>query len=514
MLALTPLLLAMATPNGTLDVRVDWDGGEAAACTVTVDGEAPAPPGSRAVAAGQVVVGASCPGDAPLVPPPVTVDVKAGATRTVTIKVRRARLRVEARRNGTMLASEVAFYAPGADPDADPPAFTRPANQRVSLAAGRYLAVVRLRAKDQPQAAVRLDRFVVKPGKNPARPVDLSDGGLVVQARNNRKRADGAVRVFRGETRVALGETGQEIRLPAGAYRVETNLREAVDFARVTETVWVQAGRKRKLKADFRTGRLRVEVRKDGQAIPATVRMKLPGAADFFNFFEAPGDAVVAPRTLNLSVSSPKARPLGDHLVKDVQVRAGRTNRVKIDLSPARLRLKVTKNGRPTPLARATVREPGGGQTVAIVNDGEARLWPGRYELLVALGDGAEQVDGPFEVGLAETVTRIVDFARARLRVQALRGATPEPNARVAIYRADASEPLYRVRPGEVVEVPRGTYDVKVTAGPDVQWRRRVAVADETELQVVLPNPDAAPGPDGEDPDDFELPEGDGAEED
>ncbi|MCB9652141.1 MAG: hypothetical protein H6730_36900 [Deltaproteobacteria bacterium] len=505
---------ASAAAPGKVDPELRWSGGDPALCQFALgDAEHPNHPVGTPVEApaGKVTVRVSCPGKVPLSPPPTTVTVRAGATVRPRVEVAEARVLVSSRRSDVMLAGEVRFYPAGGDLGAAPLA-TLPTNSTAKVAAGRYDLLVHLTAPKQPHAETLLSGVNLRPGRNGDLVADLSDGSLIAQATENGRPAEGAVRVnlMDGDKKAALGDTQQELRLPAGRYRVLVELRAAANFATQTETVWIRAKKTTQVKAAFETGTLRVDVTQGGKPVDATVRLSLPGASEFFNFFSAPGPVTLTPGRYGLGVLSGAAQPLGELHPPAVEVRAKKEARVKIDLTPATLEVTVEKNGRPADAA-VTVREPGGGTVLATMKGGKTILWPGRYEVHAVLENGDAQIEGPFDVKLGDRIVRKLSFETAYLIVSAARGPAPEPTARVQVYRAGAAKPVAEGKHGDWIELPEGTYDLRVSAGADVVWKQGVNVKDRAEVQVGLPElSDAEPLPEGESPaPDFELPEGD-----
>lgn len=509
-------LAASAAENGRVKASVRWADGDASTCRFGVQGESATRPVSSMLELepGAYRILVRCGDDPELVPPAQVVKVRAGKVSAPRFDVARAKVRVMTRRGGTMQAGEVRFFEVGRALEGDPPASEHATNVTAKLSAGRYDVLVRM-SSSEPAAEALLERVRLKPGRNKDIVVDLSDGSLIARAKENRKRASGAVRVFLPDTeqRVAVGDTEQELRLPAGRYDVTVELRSAANFATQTKSVWVRAGKTTKVDAKFATGKLQVKVTRDRKPVDATVQLSLPLAADFFNFFEAPGPAVLTPGAYNVTVASDAAKALGTIRREGVKIRGRKTTKLTIDISQATLQVNVTKNGKPT-TAIVEVREPGGGAVIARVAKASARLWPGRYELRAQLPDGAEKVDGPFEVALGQKLTRTIRFELASLRVDALRGPAPEVDARVLVYRPGAAKPLAKGRHGEALELSAGTYDIKVVAGPDTAWKQGVVVEGAVKVQVGLPElVDADPLPAGEAPDEeFELPAGDADE--
>jgi hypothetical protein len=189
-----------------------------------------------------------------------------------------------------------------------------------------------------------------------------------------------------------------------------------------------------------------------------------------------------------------------------VVVVAGKENKIFFDVSPARVRPRVVRGGKPLDIFDAELREAGGGRVVAALgDDGSIPVAPGRYELVVRLGDGSELVDGPFEVGFGETVERRVEFARGSLTVVGLVGGKASSDAKVLVFRPGAEKPLAETRSGRSLDLAPGTYDVKVVAGPVFAWHEGVKVRDGKPTRVDVP----VTGAKGDGAGDDALPEGD-----
>lgn len=501
----------LAADTGTVQPKVTWPGGELNRCRFGVLGEASTQPldSLLQLAAGPARIIVHCGEDPTLTPPPVTVNVRAGGNHEAKFTVDAARVRVMSKKDGVMLAGEARFYEVGRAL-LDPPLAVLPTNSTAHVAAGQYDLRVRLTGGKGPVPEVLQSKLRLKPGRNPDVELDLADGILVGLATENGKRAEGAVRASRNDVQVALGDTLQPLTLPAGLYEVVVELRSAANFTSASEAVWVQPNKTVKSQQAFKTGKLQVQVTQDNKPIEATVRLSLPLAAEFFNFFDAPGPCVLTPGRYMVNIESKAAKGLGELKKTEVVIKAKQTSKLSFDLSQATLRATITKNGQPIK-GIVEVREPGGGKVIARMASTEVRLWPGRYELVARLPDGSENVDGPFEVKLGEKVQRTVAFHRSQLTVQALRGPAPEPKAKVLIFRPGAAKPIKEGVHGEAFELMDGTYDLKVVAGADTVWSQGVEVKGDAKVQVSLPElADAEALPEGEAPaDDFELPEGD-----
>lgn len=463
--------------------------------------------------AGEYLLTPSCPGPGGLlVGAPIKIKVEVGKTTEPEVVLEAVQVRIEARRNDTMLPARVELYPAGSRGVGSSLATLR-ANQNQHLAHGSYDAVVILEDPKSPRAEA-LIKLSTKPGKTTVVGANLSDGGVVVEAEADGKKTGAAVRAFLPGTEkdVALVESGQELRLPAGRYLVTTELRDVADFATARREVWVEASRVQRYTERFRTGTLSVSVVKDGRPVDATVRLSKAGAADFFNYFNAPGTVMLSPGAYDLSVVSEAAGPLGIVRSTGHQLTAGAKVKRVFDLTPGTLTVKVLKNGQPV-FAELTVQAAGGGAPLTAEANGSYRPWPGRYEIVAKLENGEELSDGPFEVVLGQKLSRTITIERAILTVFAERGKSAASDAEILVFKPGAAKPTAKARAGAKIELAAGTYDVKVVAGPEVIWRQGIKVKKTQTLHVELPpaggeeplpEGDLAPPPD-------DLPEGDAA---
>ncbi len=508
------VLLLLAAPDAPTGVEPALTAPKGAACELSLQTD-PCPTGDCDAGSGttRIEVGEGryrlfvrCEaGDAVYAPPPFDVRVKAGEIARPKIEVDAAKMRVESRRGGVLLPAHVDLYP--AKSDFAGPALARVASNRtVSVAEGHYDLLVALADDDSPRSEVAIRGVRVTSKKKPIVRADLSDGGVVVRARRDGRPAEAAVRAFvEGRKRdVGSVTSGEELRLPPGRYRIETELLSSFDYATNRQQIWILPGRTKQLAESFSTGQLSVAVTADGQDAPATIRISRPGAADFFNYFEAPGPVTLSPGKYTVAIDTPVAGPLGEQRV-DVEVsRRGHTKK-RFDFTRATLVVRVEKNGRPVGFAEVQVFAAGGGAEVKPEADGAFRLWPGRYEISAKLESGATLSDGPFDVALGERLTRRLAFDRAFVTVRAKRG-DGEVAAMAYVYRRGATKPIAQGPTGERIEVLPGTYDLKVVAGPDAHWEQAVKVEDSRTVTVVMPvQVQAEELPEG----DGELPEGD-----
>ncbi|MCK6545831.1 hypothetical protein L6R52_08180 [Myxococcota bacterium] len=518
-----PAALGAQGTLGTLAPELKLDGAPAAsACTFvarsTTGTFESATGGAIELPAGDYALRVECKTSAGLlVPAAPPVKITAGKPTAPKLDVRTARLRVEARRNGTMLPAKVHLFPAGAlskPSDAeDKPLASLAANQRAAVAAGRYDVLVQLDDPRSPRAEVLLASANVAASGVVSLEADLSDGGLVASATMNGKRAAATVRAFVPGTLKDLGmiDAGEELRLPAGRYTITTELRETADFTTKRRDVWIRAGQLVRFTEAFESGLVSASVVRDGKPVDATVLLARAGAPDSFNHFAAPGTVTLSPGRYDITITSPSLGPLTPPR-QSVDVGRGKHARLVFDLTPATLTVRVVKANKPID-AEVHVRAAGGGADAGPPDvTGAWRLWPGRYEL-VAIVDGAEVLDGPFEVKLGEKLARTVTVVRAQLTVIAKRGKSTAADAEVFVFRPGATKPIARGRAGANLEVTPGVYDVKVVAGADQAWREGVRVKAQQTLHVELGAAVAAgadePLPDGElPPPGDELPDG------
>ncbi|MEQ9501307.1 MAG: hypothetical protein RIT81_30845 [Deltaproteobacteria bacterium] len=498
------LLAAAPEPPTAIEPAISAPQGASCALSVHTDpcpkGDCEAGGGTTRVEVppGRYLVFARCElEEAVLAPPPVSVTVKAEQIARPKIAVERAQMRLESRRGGVLLPAHVDVFPAKSNFDGE--SLVRlPSNRTVLIAPGRYDLLVTLADDDAPRAEVALRNVAVRAKRKAVFSADLSDGGVVVRARCDGRTAEAAVRAFIAgrERDVGSVTTGEELRLPPGRYRIDTELLSSFDYATNRKELWIQPGRTQKITESFTTGQLAVAVTSDGAAVPATVRISRPGAADFFNYFEAPGPVTLSPGRYTVAIDAAAAGPLGEQR-RDVEVRRKRTTKERVDFTRATLVVRVVKNGRPVGFAEVRVHAAGGGDAVKPEADGAFRLWPGRYEITAKLESGATLTDGPFDVALGEKVTRQLAFDRAFLTVRARRGSTAV-SAKVFVYKHGATKPLAEGPTDVRIEVRPGVYDLKVVAGTDSRWQQNVKIDDSKTVTIDLPEEAEAELPEGD----------------
>lgn len=444
------------------------------------------------------------------------ISLAAGAKIAKRLKLTSTRIRARASRDGARVKGVVLVYPRGGDLSGVP-LLEGATDRKLLLASGRYDLVVRT---DTPRASeraqVRLADFKASGAAIRDVEVDLSDGSLEVSLTENGKAAVGTFRVLlaQGNEGIASGESGTKQMLRPGLYTVETTLSSSADFAKKRSNVWVEPKKTARITERFTSGRLTVGVFREGQPIDAVVHLLLPGAAEFFNYFSAPGTASLSPGHYDVLVDAKVDLPGASALRRPrVSVAAGKENKIVFDLSPARLEVRVTRSGKPVELAEIRVLNAGGGAEAAKAEaDGSYRLWPGRYEIVARLPEGDEARDGPFEMGFGERAVRRIDFARGAIIAHVVRGSAVAEDGEVFVFRPGAPRPVAQGRSGARLEISPGTYDVKVTAGSVTEWRQGVRVKEGASLRLdfqvgagdagALPEGDLAPWK-------GDLPEGD-----
>lgn len=451
-------------------------------------------------------------GESTLSPPVAPIRVRAGRASEPRIDARAARLRIMAKRNGKRIAATVALHRSGSE-DGEPLA-EGAANTKFTVASGTYDALVIQDGETNAQAWLR--RLNVRGSGVTERHADLSDGRIIVHVKQNRRRADAGVRIFAGdgETQIAVTEPGKAVAVAPGRYVVQSTLLDAADLATDRATVWVTPKKTAVHVSSFETGTLTVNAVRDGRALDATVHLSMPGAADFFNFFPAPGTVSLTPGKYDVTIELTGTGPMTHQSRSGVIVLPSRNTKLKFDVTPATLEVQVLKSGKTVVTADCRVRAAGGGAEAGTTDaNGKLRLWPGRYEIVAVLADGTELVDGPFDVALGQRLRRVVRYARGTLSVKASRGSVAAGDAEVSIYKPGAKVPLAKALAQSQIELPPGVYDVKVIAGHETRWTERVRIDDGKRTKLAVSFTAVATGPalpEGSVPaPDEELPEGD-----
>lgn len=436
------------------------------------------------------------------------VRVKAGATARPKVKAEAAALKVDARRAGERAPVRVELRLP----EVDVAVGEIEAHRSAWVGKGDWTFRVRLDDEAGTPAAtdVRVKRWKKGRALNVVE-ADLSDATVRVRALLFGKPAEAAVEA----TRLADGystpmlDARAPLSLPPGRHRLTIKLAEAADFATEVEEIEVRPGESKTVNAKFTGGWLDVALTRDGAPLKVAVQLARPGAGRAFNYVQAPGKVLLAPGDYRLWVEGEAAGPSGKIELENARVRLKKTTEVRADLSMGEVRAEVEGV---SDYRSLELRAAGGGAPVPAHGVGSFRVWPGRYELVLTLLDGAERIDGPFEVGLAETVTRAIEVERIRVRFEVADARALVAGGQVDIYRSGAAEPLATAKTGEEVPLSPGTYDLKARSGDGrSQWERGRRLRGGETVRILLPS---APKPPPDDlPEGDELPEGDDFED-
>ncbi len=395
-----------------------------------------------------------------------------------------APVRVEATRGGQRIQADVELISPGLDA----PWLRFSSQETVWVGRGRW----NIRVSGEGATVTRpMAQF--RPGRRTTVfDIDLSDGAVRVDARLDGRPAKAAVRPVDEEGRPLAPATPAEsaVALPPGSHRLEIALLDAADFQTERRLAVVEPGRTSRLRVDFTGGTLDVALTRDGASLPAPVHVRRPGAGKAFLVLESPGRALLRPGLYQLTVHGPAAGPTRRHELPPATVGAKRTAVVRADLSPAEVRVNEKAS-------ELVLREAGGGPVVPPTAPGVWRPWAGRYELERQGPSGKTLVDGPFEVGLGERVVRDIADDDAELRVDARRRGAPVKDAQVRVFRPGAGAPVLARPAAQWVPLEPGRYDVEVSSGDAVNWRRgvevfgRVTLVVDIEPEEELPEGDA-----------------------
>ncbi|MBI2378889.1 MAG: hypothetical protein HYV07_33145 [Deltaproteobacteria bacterium] len=500
------LLLLMSAPPGTLQPAIRGSGcsyvavpaGGAANPTASLDG------GSLELPPGTYGLRVTCEELTTFVP---GVKITSGKVARPKVRVEAASFRVLAKKGSALRPGTARIYPVGGPYDS--PLSEHPVNQKFTAAAGKFDLVVNLADE---ASEVRLDKVEINAKKTRTVEVSFGPGKVLVEASENEKKATAIVRLFRpGEpSPSAEGSAGTAISVPPGRYAVETSLPSAADFRVHRQEVWVTPKKTAKISARFATGVLELELKSDGRTQPALVRLRIPGAADFFNYFHSPGSVVLTPGKYDAILEPENLEGLKQHEALGLVVRPNETTRTAIDLTPATVTFEVRQDGVTLPVSRVELFTAGGGELSLKPNaDGEYRLWPGRYEFVAHLGNGRTARDGPFGVELGSKIARVVEFSVGTLVVRPERDGKLVAEATVQAFRPGAKDPLAKGSGLAELTLPPGTYDVKVASGSTSAWKEsvRIEAKKKTSITVALV---AASGeePSGDAPE-APLPEGD-----
>jgi hypothetical protein len=438
------------------------------------------------------------------------VTIAPGKESTPKLDMQPARIRVRTMRSGQMVPGNVELYRRGATQN-EPPLYEHPSNSNFTVAAHTYRLIAAARADENgPRIEAELPKLRLETGKLMAFSADLSDGSLQVSATENGRRADGLVTITRrgSKSPTMRGGVGHEFVLPPGRYLVETTLESAANFATHREEVWVRSKKKTSVRARFETGRLRVSAKSLGKPVDSVIYLSVPGADDYFNYFDAPNEVTLTPGDYEVTAEAEIDAPIKKRSQR-VKVLSRRKAKLQFDFTPSRLVVEVSRAGRRVQVDTIRVTRAGGGGSAGKPNfDGVYSLWPGRYEIGVRLANGDEASDGPFEVAWGERITRRVELEHGTLTVSAKRGGKSTRKALILVFRPGAKKPTSELRPGQTIPLAPGTYDLRVSDGPNRLWHEGVSIRERKHTRIELDLAETRPIEDDSSLPDGELPAG------
>ncbi|MBI4816500.1 MAG: hypothetical protein HY791_09580 [Deltaproteobacteria bacterium] len=499
------ILLALGAP-GTLAPSFTAKGCSFVAISSALPTPIPSPDGAELeVPPGEYSLRVFCEPSLALSVP--SVKVASAKVTKLKVEVRPTAARVLAKRGSALRQGTVRLYPVGG-PYEDPLA-EHPANQKFTAAEGRFDLVVALAG----EPGELLLRKVELKGKK-VRTIDAAfdPGTVTVEALQNEKKTDAIVRLFRAQdpSPVAEEHAGVPISVAPGRYQLEVALAAAADFRSARELIWILPNKATKVTRKFTSGKITVRVTSSGRSIPSVVRLRMPGASDFFNYFKSPGSAVLAPGRYDVILEPEGLEGMARHERLDVLVEAKQETRVDVDLTPATVIFEVRQDGTPMPIEAVEILSGGGGRLSIRPNaDGEYKLWPGRYEFVVHLASGRVARDGPFDVSFGASITRVVELSVGTIKVRPERDGVIDDEATVYAFRPGAAEAVAKGRGACELPLAPGIYDIKVGSGAITAWREGVRVEAKKSVTVVVPLVGAThEAPPGESPE-APLPEGD-----
>jgi hypothetical protein len=405
-----------------------------------------------------------------------SVQVRSSATTRQRLVLQRGTVVVQTQRDGGRLTAEVQIL----EPRHGVVVASGLSGNELRVPAGRY----HVRVRHEPDAGLPCQvqrELSVSAGRTARLSLDLSDGTLVVNAVRNGKPAAGLVSLFapgRSERLLEFG-TGHEALVPPGLYDVVVALESSYDFeGRRLRKVEVRPGQARRERVAFTMGTLHVETRLYGENVGSRVYLYLPGATDYFNFTASNQDADLSPgryrvrAVLDDTVPYDAARPRELGMERSVTVRAGGSERLRLDFTPGVLRVDALKNGKPEVAALTVwtaeprVKLTGGaaGEPMAIA--------AGRYDIDVLYPNGRggdlAQLRGVVVEGGREA-RRQVNIERGTLTLDTYdRGSRVD--AEVRYYKKSSKEPTAVARGGEAVELEPEVYEIEIVHGQKSRW--------------------------------------------
>lgn len=391
---------------------------------------------------------------------------------------------VDTRVSGERAVASIAMVPAGAGLD-HPDRIDFPSHRATAVLPGRY--DLSIRSAEPPTGERRVvERIRVRGPRRRSLVVDVSDGQLRVDARDGPARVAALVRAERDDQTRASGSSGEDIALLPGVYRVLVEHPTAVDRAIEVREATIRPGRRTRCKVEFRTGRLQVDVVRDGRPYSAPLSLWLAGGARPVHRF-TPGEAMVlSPGRYRVHAAVPD-HPAGGVDVA-VTVRSGRTTRRPLDVSPAELTVEVVDEAGPP---RAVVIQSLTGAPVEARGEHRYRLWPGQYRAIATLRDGFVLREDPFAVDLGESRRALISVTRHDLVVRAVSGGHPVA-AEVSVFVPGHDRPAWTALTGDTLRLPAARYHLRVRAidGPrprPTAWRHNARVDDPMSITLELP---------------------------
>jgi hypothetical protein len=333
--------------------------------------------------------------------------------------------------------------------------------------------------------------------------VDTTDGELTVFLTDNGKKTGGvaALRQPGQKTRIVELRAGEKGTVPPGTYDLVTQLEDAHDFSEVlTKGVVIQPSKPTTKTVAHRTGIVKPRVLVDGKTVsdPSKIEIELyvPGATQPFNTV-ALGDALkLAPGKVQILARQKEGSlddGTGPAAEQVVNVPAGGSTGVTLDLAPAKLDVAVTLGKKPAPLDVSLVlvgaEAPAAKKKAGADGKVSFALSPGKYNVKAALkaqqGDVVTQKQVTLRSGSSMGVKLDLDVGTAV--VQVFEGGVSVP-AEVRFFEQlkdgkPDGDPVLAVPAGAEAILPPGTYalvvvrkasyrvfsDLKVAAGRTVE---------------------------------------------
>lgn len=314
------------------------------------------------------------------------------------------------------------------------------------------------------------------PGQKLTRTIDASDGTIFLQMTENGRPAQGAaaLRVPGSPVRVMEFTTDSAVPVPPGVYDVIGQLADSHDFAEIIKRrVEIRPGKSVKLKMNHVTGLLQTDLTFGGESLSAEeaeIQLFVKGALQAFNTVEPnetaklkPGKYRIVANLLDVKLDDGSAW----RQEMDVVIKAGKTNRVRIDLLPPTLDVRTQMGGKATSL-RIQIYRPGAEAPLVervTPSDGSIgfRLPRGTYRVVASLPNESAGFTQESRVvlkkGAEQSHTFNIKAGRATIQVLDDGFAI---SANIGFYARGASAPSKVAKGGEEVFLPPGTYALVV----------------------------------------------------